>query len=150
MASYSKICEYCQTRFETARASAKYCKSSCRAMASKARARTESASDATVSTLPGAEAKGQLEMITLATIGNAAQTPLGRQAVILAKRLDAGVSDGALAAVSKRYSDLMDQLDKLQQSAQDENVQDDPIAHLRQRAAERWGESVGTGSVGAG
>ena len=110
-------CSRCGKEFEAQRPTARYCTASCRALASREAKRAAEgaalAADATVvaiasrrrSTSRSASrgAAGTVEESVTRELGEAASTSLGRQALALARRMDANIDTGsALASLSKQ------------------------------------------------
>jgi len=127
-------CPRCSTEFDAKTARAVYCSSSCRALASQDR---KAHPVTPVSTLPGKGA-GTIEASVLKSLGNQLDTVVGRQAVVAARRMDAGVSDSSFAPMSRRLDELLEvAAQQAALAAASGADQDNPIAYLRKRAEER-------------
>ena len=138
-ASFERACSRCGKSFTAKTRRASFCSGSCRALASKDRAKAEAAGRAQVVSLPGAAAVSpiSIEAVTLEELGGQAATSTGRQALMLARRLDAGVSDSSLASVSRRLDELLAEAGRQSALLSADEDSDNPIAFLRHRAAER-------------
>ena len=135
-------CPRCATEFDAKTARAVYCSASCRALASKDRSRNPGA---TVTSLPGARGAGTIAAAVLEKLGNQRDSVVGRQAMRAAERMDAGVSDSSFAPMSRRLDELLEvAAQQAALAAASGDDQDNPIAYLRKRAAERAnGQRVG-------
>jgi len=141
-AMLQRQCPRCSTEFEAKTARAVYCSASCRALASKDRKTHPTAS---VTNLPGANGAGTIEASVLKSLGNQLDTVVGRQAVVAARRMDAGVSDSSFAPMSRRLDELLEvAAQQAALAAAKGDDLDNPIAYLRKRAEDRArGERAG-------
>lgn len=132
----ARACVRCGKSFGAKTSRASYCTDVCRALASK-----ERRSGSNVVKLPGSvEPRGPLEVQVAAELAGQAETSVGRQALLMARRLDAGVSDSALRSVSIRLDELLAEASRraaVQSAAAD--VEANPIAFLIDRAERRRG-----------
>ena len=134
-AMLQRQCPRCSTEFEAKTARAVYCSASCRAMASQDR---KAHPMAHVTSLPGAKGAGTIEAAVLKKLGNQHDTVVGRQAMVAARRMDAGVSDSSFAPMSRRLDELLEVAEQQAALAAASGAdQDNPIAYLRKRAEER-------------
>lgn len=144
MALISRVCERCGRQFKSATSRARFCTGACRSAAAKARSSTGK-----VVALPGAGSAGVIESRVWEELGAQRDTAVGQQALLMARRLDAGVSDSALRSVSQRLEELLTEASRRSAVVSAaEDVVDNPIAFLIRRAEERHGGSVGAGSAG--
>ena len=134
-----KTCVQCSKEFEAASNRAMYCGSTCRARRSEGRHPVTP-----VTTLPGKGA-GTIEASVLKSLGNQLDTVVGRQAVVAARRMDAGVSDSSFAPMSRRLDELLEvAAQQAALAAAKGDDLDNPIAYLRKRAEDRArGERAG-------
>lgn len=134
-ALHHRECPRCSKAFEAKTARAVYCSASCRALASKDRSKHPVAG---VTTLPGAKGAGTIEASVLKSLGNQLDTVVGRQAIVAARRMDAGVSDSSFAPMSRRLDELLETAaQQAALAAAKGDDADNPIAYLRKRAEER-------------
>jgi hypothetical protein len=140
VASLTRACSHCGSTFEAKTSRAVFCSGSCRALASKARAHAEQAGRGKVINLPGAASAptNSIEATTLTELGGQASTSTGRQALLIARRLDAGVSDSALAGMSRRFDELLAEAGRQEALASSKGDDtENPIAFLVKRAEDR-------------
>lgn len=129
----ARSCARCGATFEAKTARAVYCSGSCRALASKA---SRSASSNVVR-LPSATGAVSLAGSVRRDLGDQADSPLGLQAILLAERLDDGVSDASLASVSKRLQEVLSAVAQAREAAAAVGTEADPIEVLKRRAEAR-------------
>lgn len=109
-----RSCDACGTEYEAKRASSQFCGDTCRKRAKRgARAPTgrPAAARATVVEADFAPEGGEAEQFTRKQLDEAGRldTALGRVALILARRLDAGGDTGAgLASLAKRHAEQLE------------------------------------------
>ena len=129
----SRSCARCGDSFEAKTARAVYCSGTCRAMAGKARA---AAAPSNVVRLPAAS-RTSLASAVRAELDDQADSALGRQAIILAERLDDGVSDASLASISKRLQEVLAVVAQQREATAAVGTEADPIEVLKRRAEAR-------------
>ncbi len=134
-----RVCATCGTSIAERAARTRYCSTTCRTRAK--RARDANRQSATVSTLPGPGSLGAIEIRVVAEL-SAPQldSSLGQMAVLAARQLDGG-HDGAsaMASLMRRLEQMLDTLraERVASEAQADADADDPFAFLARRAEER-------------
>jgi hypothetical protein len=142
MAMLQRTCSRCGTEFEAKTSRATYCTASCRALASRERHEKPTSN---VFTMPGAKGSGTIRAAVLAELGGQQDGVSGRQALAIADRLDAGVSDTAWLPMSRRLDELLAQAAKLAAAAPGaEDGKPDPIEYLVERGEQRRLTVVGS------
>lgn len=125
-----RSCQRCGKGYEAQRSTSVYCSASCRASAGKARAKGR-VRPAAVQQLRPDVAVASVEAATRVELGDEfTGSAVGQQALLIARRLDAGVdtSGSAVASLSKQLTVLLGQV----AAARAEQVaEDDPVARAR-------------------
>lgn len=147
-------CDVCGEPFVAQRSTAKYCGEVCKKRAQRAKAKAEGVSAqaaASAKVLAISErtarrpAKGGRRTLCVedrvaVELGELADTALGQQALLIARRLDERVdtSGSAVATLSRQLSALLAEAASIQAASEPVSDDDgDPIAFLVRRAAER-------------
>lgn len=133
MAQLQRICARCGRQFAAATSKATYCTGACRIAASKER--RKSAPVAPVIQL----GSGTVRSAVLRELGEQASTSIGREALMLAERIDSGVSDSAWPSLSRRLDELRVSAAKANAAAAGAASEEDPVEFLKRRAAGRAG-----------
>lgn len=148
-------CDVCGKSFVAQRSTAMYCGEVCKKRAQRAKAKAEgalaqAAASAKVLTMPASRTSRRstsrsrrtlcVEDRAAAELGDLADTALGQQALLIARRLDERVdtSGSAVATLSRQLSALLAEAASIQAASEPVSEDDgDPIAFLVRRAAER-------------
>ncbi len=138
MSARERACGHCGEIFTAKTARGVYCSDLCRATAGRERQRRP----ANVVALPARAAADSIRAAVARELGDQAHTPTGRQALLLAGRLDAGPADAVLAPLSRRLGELMASAVENAAALAAAGQDDDPVEFLRARAEARRLSSV--------
>ncbi len=131
-------CEGCGAQFEAPTVRRRFCSDQCRARTTAAKRRGAVQQAARVVRLPGASgAMGKIEQATVDQLGDQADSVVGVRARAIAKQLDEGVPAASWTSMDRQLGVLLAEAERVASVKLDEDVEDDPIALLQQRARER-------------